>query len=105
MKKTIICDIPMKKGLSKCVYASQDRSVPSSSEAVIFPINAFLSNLGPKILVKINLIGNVVSSVETKVRNYGINSALIEIYANIEVTEEVIIPFQKERIKDMCRKI
>lgn len=42
MKKTIICDIPMKKGLSKCVYASQDRSVPSSSEAVIFPINAFL---------------------------------------------------------------
>ncbi len=44
MKKTIICDIPMKKGLSKCVYASQDRSVPSSSEAVIFPINTFLSN-------------------------------------------------------------
>ena len=61
--------------------------------------NVLLSNLGPKIPVKINLIGNVVSSVETKVRNYGINSALIEIYANIEVTEEVIIPFQTERIK------
>ena len=61
--------------------------------------NVLLSNLGPKIPVKINLIGNVVSSVETKVRNYGINSALIEIYANVEVTEEVIIPFQTERIK------
>lgn len=61
--------------------------------------NVLLSNLGPKIPVKINLIGNVVSSVETKVGNYGINSALIEIYANIEVTEEVIIPFQTERIK------
>lgn len=61
--------------------------------------NVLLSNLGPKIPVKINLIGNVVSCVETKIRNYGINSALIEIYANVEVTEEVIIPFQTERIK------
>ena len=49
--------------------------------------NVLLSNLGPKIPVKINLIGNVVSS------------ALIEIYANVEITEEVIIPFQTERIK------
>ena len=61
--------------------------------------NVLLSNIGPKIPVKLNLIGNVVSSVETTVKNYGINSALIEIYANVEVTEEVIIPFQTERIK------
>lgn len=61
--------------------------------------NVLLSNLGPKIPVKLNLIGNVVSSVETKVRNYGINSALVEIYAKIEVTEEVIIPFQTKTIK------
>lgn len=61
--------------------------------------NVLLSNIGPKIPVKLNLIGNVVSSVETTVKNYGINSALIEIYANVEITEEVIIPFQTERIK------
>lgn len=61
--------------------------------------NVLLSNIGPKIPVKLNLIGNVVSSVETTVKNYGINSALIEIYAKVEVTEEVIIPFQTERIK------
>ena len=52
--------------------------------------NVLLSNIGPKIPVKLNLIGNVVSSVETTVKNYGINSALIEIYAKVEVTEEVI---------------
>ena len=61
--------------------------------------NVLLSNIGPKIPVKLNLIGNVVSSVETTVKNYGINSALIEIYAKVEVTEEVIIPLQTERIK------
>ena len=31
--------------------------------------NVLLSNLGPKVPVKINLIGNVVSSVETSVSN------------------------------------
>ena len=45
--------------------------------------NVLLSNLGPKVPVKINLIGNVVSSVETSVSNYGLNSALIKVYANV----------------------
>ena len=61
--------------------------------------NPLLSNLGPKVPVKINLVGNVVSSVETRVRNYGINSALIEVIIKVEVTEEVIIPFQTKEIK------
>lgn len=61
--------------------------------------NALLSNLGPKIPVKINLIGNVISSVKAKVKKYGINSAIVEVYAHIEVTEEVIIPFSTKQIK------
>ncbi len=61
--------------------------------------NVLLSNLGPKVPVKINLIGNVISSIETSVNNYGLNSAMINIYAKVEVTEEVIIPFQTETIK------
>lgn len=61
--------------------------------------NVLLSNLGPKFPVKINLIGNVVSSVETSIENYGLNSAMIKVYANVEVTEEVIIPFETETIK------
>lgn len=61
--------------------------------------NIFLTNIGPKVPVKINLLGNVISSVETNVSNYGINSALVEIYAKVEVTEQVIIPFQTKTIK------
>ncbi len=61
--------------------------------------NVLLSNIGPKIPVKLSLVGNVVSSIETNVSNYGINNALLEITAKVEVTEEVILPFQTERIK------
>lgn len=61
--------------------------------------NVLLSNLGPKVPVKLNLIGNVVSSIETSISNYGINNAIVKIYAKVEVTEEVIIPFQTKRIK------
>lgn len=61
--------------------------------------NSLLSNLGPKIPVKINLIGNVVSYVKTSVENYGINNAMIGVYAHVEVTEQVIIPFSSKEIK------
>ena len=45
------------------------------------------------------MVGNVVSSIETSISNYGINNAIVEVYAKVEVTEEVIIPFQTKRIK------
>lgn len=61
--------------------------------------NVLLSNLGPKVPVKINMVGNVISNVETKVSNYGINSSLIQVFVKVEVTEEVIIPFQTKTIK------
>ncbi len=61
--------------------------------------NVLLSNIGPKIPVKISLSGNVLSSIETNISNYGINNALLEITAKVEVTEEVILPFKTEKIK------
>lgn len=60
--------------------------------------NAFLSNLGPKIPVKLNLIGNVVSNVNTKVNQYGINNALLEVYIQIEVTEQVNLPLMSKKV-------
>lgn len=60
--------------------------------------NAFLSNLGPRIPVKLNLIGNVISNVNTKVNQYGINNALIEVYIQIEVTEQVNLPLMSKKV-------
>ena len=42
MKKTIICNIPMKDRIDASIYTSEDQSIPVSSTAVRFPINAFL---------------------------------------------------------------
>ena len=56
--------------------------------------NIFFSNLGPKVPIKLILDGNVVTSLETNVREYGYNSALIEISVKIEANTEVVLPFK-----------
>lgn len=80
-------DKDLKKGI---IY-----EVPSG---IVFG-NSFLSNVGPKIPVKIKYSGNVGLDVKTKVKEYGLNSALIEIYIYVEVTQRTILPFQSEDIK------
>lgn len=42
MKKIAICNIPMKENVDKSIYTSNDLSLPASSRAVKYPINAFL---------------------------------------------------------------
>lgn len=54
--------------------------------------NPILNNLGPKIPVKLSLIGDIVSNIKTTVTNYGINNALIEVSVSLEITQKVILP-------------
>lgn len=61
--------------------------------------NALLSNIGPKIPVKLNMIGTAVGNIYTDTKSYGINSAIVEVYAHVEVTERVVIPFSSKEIK------
>ncbi len=60
--------------------------------------NAILTNLGPKIPIKLGFIGNVVGNINTKITEYGINNALLEIIVQIEVTEQIIMPLITEEI-------
>lgn len=59
--------------------------------------NPFITNLAPRIPVKINLIGSVDSNVRTEIRNYGINNALIETFVDVTVYLKVILPFQSQK--------
>lgn len=61
--------------------------------------NSFLANIGPKVPVKIKYSGNVGLDVKTRVSQYGINSALIEVYIYVEVTQRTILPFSSKDIK------
>ena len=82
-----VMDKSMRKGI---IY-----EIPSG---VVFN-NAFLSNVGPKVPVKIKYSGNVGLDVKTRVEKYGINSALVEVYIYVEVTQRTILPFQSKDIK------
>ena len=61
--------------------------------------NTMLSNIGPKIPVKFSLIGSVTSNINTKITNYGINNALIEVYVDLTVELEVILPLITDNIE------
>lgn len=61
--------------------------------------NSILANIGPKIPVKLNIIGDIVSTINTKITNYGINNALIEVNVLVEVEEMVILPINTKKIK------
>ena len=60
--------------------------------------NPIFNSKGPKIPVRIEVIGSVLSSVKTKVTNYGINNCLIEMFVSVEVSEKVILPVMTDTI-------
>lgn len=61
--------------------------------------NSFLSNIGPKIPVRFSLLGDIQSNIKTKITNYGINNALIEVSLHVELKILSILPFISEEVK------
>lgn len=61
--------------------------------------NPILASRGPKIPVKMELIGSVITGIDSKIKEYGINNSLIEIYIHIEVKEKLILPVSEKEIK------
>ena len=55
--------------------------------------NAILGNLGPRVPIRFHAIGDVTSNVKTKVEPFGINSAYVEVFIELEVNVQVIVPF------------
>lgn len=75
------------------------------TEGIVFEIpsgivfdNVILANIGPKIPVKLNMVGDILTNIYTKVTDYGINNAVIEVIVNVEVYEQVVLPFTTKRI-------
>ena len=60
--------------------------------------NSILSNVGPKIKLRLNLLGDITSNIETEVKPYGINNAYVELRIHLEVTARIVLPFASEKI-------
>lgn len=54
--------------------------------------NALFANVGPKIPVEFEMIGDVTSDIDTKATEVGINNTFLEVYVNVKVRMNVIIP-------------
>lgn len=52
--------------------------------------NILINNLGYRIPLKLELNSNVLTGIKTKVTNYGLNNALIEIYLKVSFTSNVV---------------
>ena len=55
-----------------------------------------LTNLGPKIPFKIEILGSVNNSSKNNIKEYGINSFIIEVFITISLQIQVILPFKSE---------
>ena len=58
-----------------------------------------LNDKGPKIPVRMELIGSVTTNVDTKITDYGINNCLLEMYIHVEVKEKIMLPTVSDVIK------
>lgn len=59
-------------------------------QAINLPL---LGNLGPKIPIRFHVIGNVQSDVRTKITEFGINNAYVEVGIHVVVNVQIIVPF------------
>ena len=95
------------KLINEITYNIQDNfNLLEENNQIIFKIpsgvifkNSMLRNLGPKIVVKLNIMGDVISELETEVKPYGINNALVEVRVKLVANARVILPLVSKEIQ------
>lgn len=90
------------KNMENSQILSAEEVIPTSDGLIYnLPIgavtgNVFLTNLGTKIPLKIFLMGDVLSTIDTSITEYGLNNALLKIGIKITINTRVIAPFTSE---------
>lgn len=59
--------------------------------------NAFYSNFGPVVPIRMTFLGNISSNIDTKITPYGFNSLVVEVYVHIEIEEYIIMPTSSKK--------
>ena len=62
--------------------------------------NILLSSLGPKMLVKYETLNNIIALIKTKITDFGVNNALLEIYFEVNINYLITMPIKKEKTMD-----
>lgn len=94
----------LQENLKKLEHGVIDNNENKNNVVLKIPIgvitnNVLLNDKGPKIPVKLKIIGDMNSKIKTKITNYGINNSLIEVMLEIKIKEQVILPFRTNEIE------
>ena len=57
-----------------------------------------LNNMGPKIPFRLEFIKGINSEAKINIKEYGINSSMVELIININIQMEVIMPFKSKAV-------
>ena len=61
--------------------------------------NTLLNNVLPKIPVRIDLMSNIFCKINTDIKSYGINNALMKVSINITASVKVLLPFVSDMVE------
>ncbi len=76
-----------------------DPQAMESGEGIVFFVPLaqaanipLLGNLGPKIPIRFHVIGQVQATIDSKISEFGINNALVEVNILLTVNVQIIVP-------------
>lgn len=76
----------------KLIEFEESDSVFKLPSGIMFN-NNIISNIFPKIPIKLDIIGNTLCVLNTKIESYGINNALFKLNVDITVDVKILMPF------------
>ena len=80
------------------VFNGQSKMVTITIPSGVIFKNGLLKQIGPNIKVRIDIVGDVISELETEVKPYGINNALVEVRVKLLANARVILPLASKEI-------
>lgn len=80
------------------IFNGHDKFVVDEIPLGVVFNNALMRNFGPKIQIRLDIVGDVLSELETEVKPYGINNALVEVRVKLNANARVILPLTSKEI-------
>ena len=80
------------------VFNGHDKFIVDEIPLGVIFKNPLIRNFGPKIQIRIDIVGDVLSELETEVKPYGINNALVEVRVKLNANARVILPLTTKEI-------
>lgn len=82
-----------------------DEYYEKTNDGIIFMVsigsstgNPFFANLGPKIPLNLQIVGESSANIVTNITPYGMNNALIEVSIELEATTIIHMPFMSKEV-------